>query len=187
MQLTDVRRSYRQALDKHGYQTVEDVTSTSPKDLAVGKYELQSTVDIEDLGIGLSQAEEVLRIVTQQSGELHRIGRADPSARPAYLPTPAKSVTASQLLKVSPTYFSTLSVSLDKLIGYYVSGYTAPHGLNLKGRGADREDSGSIRPGAVLELSAPPGGGKTGAIIGIALSARTIDEDTPEVLLIGEV
>lgn len=163
------------------------MTSTSPKDLAVGKYELPSTVDIEDLGIGLSQAEEVLRLVTQQSGELHRIGRTDPSARPAYLPTPAKSVTASQLLKVSPTYFSTLSVSLDKLIGYYVSGYTAPHGLNLKGRGADREDSGSIRPGAVLELSAPPGGGKTGAIIGIALSARTIDEDTPEVLLIGEV
>lgn len=78
-------------------------------------------------------------------------------------------------------------MSLDKLIGYYVSGYTAPHGLNLKGRGADREASGSLRPGAVLELSAPPGGGKTGAVIGMALSARMIEEDTPEVLLIGEL
>lgn len=96
-------------------------------------------------------------------------------------------MTASQLLKVSPTYFSTLSTSLDKLIGYYVSGYTPPHGLNLKGRGHDREDSGSIRPGAILELSAPPGGGKTGAVIGIAMSARILDEEPPEVLIVGEL
>lgn len=133
----------------------------------------------------MSQAEEIRRIADQQAGGFCQVMSKLITAHPICLPTPAKSVTAFQLLKVSPTCFSTLSVSLDKLIGYYVSGYTAPHGLNLKGRGADREDSGSIRPGTVLELSAPPGGGKSGAVIGIALSARLLDDETPEVLLIG--
>lgn len=137
----------------------------------------------------MSKAEDILRRANDYLGEVkYPCAKLTRSARPACQHVPAKTATASQLLKAPPHYFSTLSVSLDKLIGCYVSGYTPPTALNLKGKGREREDTGSIRPGAVLEVSSPPGGGKTSAIIGMALSARLLegDEGPPEVLLIGK-
>lgn len=79
MQTPDVRRFYKQALDKHGYKTVEDVTSTLPKDLAVGESGMETAADPAELGVGLSQADKILRVVSQQSSEFCIPALSDPS------------------------------------------------------------------------------------------------------------
>lgn len=115
------------------------------------------------------------------------------------------SSTASELLRpLSRIRFSTLSVALDELIGHFAPPRLVPTDdgtLNLKGKQrASAPLAGPIAPGMVLEVSSPPGGGKTSVAIAVALSARLLELSAqellegsaeepvkaPEVLIIGE-
>lgn len=108
------------------------------------------------------------------------------------------STTATELLQSqNRTRFSTFSTALDNLIWHFAPSAAeeiAPP-LNLKGKArALIPGAGAITPGMVLEISGPPGGGKTSVALAVALSARMGDggeegegKEKPQVLFIGEL
>ncbi len=51
------------------------------------------------------------------------------------------------------------------------------------GKGKARQ---GISAGYLLEVASPPGGGKTALAVNVALTARLDEEDTVEVLIVGE-
>ncbi|KAL1411421.1 hypothetical protein Q8F55_002377 [Vanrija albida] len=168
------------ALQDNGYKTVEDLQGTNAADLAV------------ELSIGVPQAEDILRQAeTSAAGP----SRAPPEALdPVLGASQVHSSTASELLRpLSRIRFSTLSVALDELLAHFAPPRLAPpdHGLNLKGKQrAAVPLAGPIAPGMVLEVSSPPGGGKSSVAVAVALSARllegTVDEpvEPPEVVIV---
>ncbi|RXK37093.1 hypothetical protein M231_05681 [Tremella mesenterica] len=86
------------------------------------------------------------------------------------------ALTASELLSTaSPRCFSTFSSALDGLIERSLTGSFSENG-NADGEGrrlAKRgRHHGAISPGMVVEISGPPGGGKTVLSIALVLSAR---------------
>lgn len=105
------------------------------------------------------------------------------------------SSTASELLQsVNRTRYSTFSVALDDLLAHFAPPRQEHNAaLQLKGRRRELDPAvGAISPGMVLELSGPPGGGKTAIAIAVAISARVGERDQqeqdkkPEVLMIGK-
>ncbi|EAL23236.1 hypothetical protein CNBA3520 [Cryptococcus deneoformans B-3501A] len=79
-----------------------------------------------------------------------------------------QSTTAADLLSTSDLpHFSTFSSSLDALIGHLCSSTDA-----LPTRGEESNQRGSIVPGMSIEISGPPGGGKSSLALAIAMSAR---------------
>jgi RAD51-like protein 2 len=145
-----------------------------------------------------------------------------PSAGPSQCPQPSQAVqeptqpvgsnstnshfhssTAAELLSTSSlSHFSTLSSSLDQLISHFGPDPEQSVNGSARAKGKSRLHEGSIVPGMTLELSGPPGGGKTAIALGIALSARfgkrrgghisgdaedvVHDEEPGEVLIIGK-
>lgn len=95
-----------------------------------------------------------------------------------------RSQRALDLLHVAAsTSFSSLSKALDDLLAHYSPLQSRGEGApNLKGKG--RSLCGSVIPGMVLELSGPPGAGKTAVALSMALSGRL---DGAEALIIGEL
>lgn len=81
-----------------------------------------------------------------------------------------QSATAGDLLSESTApRFSTFCHALDDLIDA-VSPQISAHATSpRKGKG---KDTGALRPGMVLELSGPPGIGKTSLALALATSAR---------------
>jgi RAD51-like protein 2 len=106
------------------------------------------------------------------------------------LSTPASALLSSP----SECRFSTLSRPIDTLVGHFAQ--VAPRNRKGKERAGA---TGTIVPGMSLEISGPPGSGKTAMSIALALSARLgrwrgaeeegyeeEDEHIGEVLLIGK-
>ncbi|GMK55255.1 hypothetical protein CspeluHIS016_0203110 [Cutaneotrichosporon spelunceum] len=137
------------ALVENGYLNVADLEGATPTDLAA------------ELAISLPQAEDVLRQAASLSSVPSR-----PSSRP---PSPSRAQTAADLLHAVPgPRFSTLSGAIDGLLAHYSPLHVAPQPLNLKGKG--RALGGAVVPGMVLEISGPPGSGKSAVALSTALS-----------------
>lgn len=138
-----------------------------------------------ELAVTLAEAEEIVRLVASFEDcaceLIYPLTAAGPSR-----PTQQQSSRASDLLSsAAETRFSTLSISLDTLIGHF-SSIPPPHSTQRNMKGRDRSlVCAPITPGMVVELSGPPGGGKTCIALAIALSARLAGSSPPEVLLIG--
>ncbi|WOO81176.1 uncharacterized protein LOC62_03G004706 [Vanrija pseudolonga] len=161
------------ALADNGYKTVDDLTRSTAVDLSI------------ELSIGVPQAEDVLRQAQTLTAGPSRAPQASPDPAPAV--SQVHSSTASELLRpLSRIRFSTMSVALDELIGHFAPPRLLPsdHGtLNLKGKQrASAPLAGPIAPGMVLEVSSPPGGGKTSVAIAVALSARLLETSADELL-----
>lgn len=174
-----------------------------------------------ELEIGITLAEDTLRHIEDLRGNYAKelIGVAGAKSEPAgssqlpistqvgFQPTQTGPVpvtnphihssTAAELLSTnSLPHFSTLSASLDDLISHFDEARGNGHAHKRK----DRGQKGSIVPGMSIELSGPPGAGKTAIALGIALHARIgkrsrrsiegtdeADKEEPgEVLIVGE-
>ncbi|KLT45440.1 P-loop containing nucleoside triphosphate hydrolase protein [Cutaneotrichosporon oleaginosum] len=146
-----VPHAVRLALAENGYRVVSDLEGATASDLAV------------ELGVGIQQAEDVLKQVTGLAA-----GPSSQAAAPAHQ-SPARPQRASDLLHAGPgPVFSTLSGALDDLLAHYSPLHTDPHSRNLKGKG--RVLGGAVVPGMVVEFSGPPGAGKSAVGLSMALS-----------------
>ncbi|BEJ16331.1 hypothetical protein CspHIS471_0509360 [Cutaneotrichosporon sp. HIS471] len=144
------------ALAENGYHTVTDLEGSSPADLAA------------ELRIGLVQAQDVLRQATSLAA-----GPSRPASRPS---SPTRPQTAADLLHAAPgPRFSTLSGALDGLLAHYSPLHLEPHPHNLKGKG--RAPVGAVVPGMVIEISGPPGSGKSAVALSMALSGAVEGTD----------
>lgn len=93
-----------------------------------------------------------------------------PSALSQHSQAHIQSSTAAGLLSTSDLpHFSTFSSSLDALISQFNSSTDV---LPLSKRGEEFNQNGSIVPGMSMEISGPPGGGKSSIALAIAMSAR---------------
>ena len=166
--------------------------------------------------LGPVQHRSGLRVKRSTENMLAGLTQHPPSTYPAQPQTQTVIVpsshshghsTAAELLSTKTLpHFSTCSSSVDHLISFFdphfgtrTDGHAREEVNDWKGRGGVLE--GSIVPGMTLELSGPPGAGKTAIAVGIALSARSgrrvrhpdsvsdgvlNDNDVGEVLLIGQ-
>ena len=70
-----------------------------------------------------------------------------------------------------------------------ISGFSHPpsqNGNHASWKGKEK-DTGAIVSGMIVEVSGPPGVGKSSIVMGLALSARTSKQDDGvEVLIVGE-
>ncbi|ADV19572.1 DNA repair protein Rad51, putative [Cryptococcus gattii WM276] len=104
-----------------------------------------------ELGINILQAEHTIQQAKQWLSQI-------------------QSSTAADLLSTSALpHFSTFSSSLDALISQFNSSTDV---LPLSKRGEEFNQNGSIVPGMSIEISGPPGGGKSSIALAIAMSAR---------------
>lgn len=104
-------------------------------------------------------------------------------AGPSRPQSPTRPQRASDLLHASPgPVFSTLSGAFDDLLSNYSPLHTEPHTPNLKGKG--RELGGAVVPGMVVEVSGPPGAGKSAVGLSMALSGALRGS---EALIIGKL
>lgn len=100
--------------------------------------------------------------------------------------SPTKALTAAELLSTAALpRFSTFSPSLDRLIARHSTATSQGHmGYEWI---TNEQIRGSVMPGMSVEISGPPGSGKTVIGLSLALSARMQNDDngSPEVLIIG--
>ncbi|KAK1924335.1 putative DNA repair protein Rad51 [Papiliotrema laurentii] len=144
------------ALSDNGYKTVQDLSGINASELAL------------ELGIEVQEADEVVKSIrnsaagsslpTLAASQVNpHVGRAtQPSSR---LASQAPTVTAR---------FSTFSDRIDSLIGIFLDTPPSPSRKGKEKAGA----YGSVLPGVQLEISGPPGSGKTAMCTALALSAR---------------
>lgn len=105
--------------------------------------------------------------------------------------SPIKSSTAAELLSSASKHrFSTLSPSLDRLIAQFSPSmaYNTHNGVEDPKRLWQETKYGAIVPGMSVEISGPPGSGKTVLSTALAINARMSGEGDSdvEVLIIGE-
>ncbi|KAL7421892.1 hypothetical protein Q5752_003664 [Cryptotrichosporon argae] len=138
-----IPRALKAALADKQYRTTRDLDGVSADDLAA------------ELSVTAAQAETVLSSISTPL----------PSSSQIY------SLPASSLLTQPATRYSTLSRALDDLVASF-SPFSVPRGaLNLKGK-QRAWDGGAVGPGMVLEVSGPPGAGKSSLALALAMSAR---------------
>ncbi|ODN94175.1 hypothetical protein L198_05026 [Cryptococcus wingfieldii CBS 7118] len=115
--------------------------------------ELMSAEDLSvELAISTSEARFTLQQAEEWQAQIH-------------------SATAADLLSTAThPHFSTFSASLDGLIGKFSLSISSEAGSSRKGK--ERLHTGSIVPGMVVEISGPPGGGKSAIALAVSLSAR---------------
>lgn len=185
---------YRQAI----FQLVSALCLRSPA----------ASSSVSELGIGLQQAQDVLRQCEVPSGETalahdpafeseDRVAAgpsgltSHPDAEPVIV---ARSSTAAELLsQATHTRFSTLSAAVDGVLSSICLPVAEPNIIHKDGN--KKSSMGAITPGTVLEISGPPGIGKTAMIVSVAMSARLGERTGPghwdqphddaEVLIIG--
>ncbi|XAO22570.1 hypothetical protein I312_101343 [Cryptococcus bacillisporus CA1280] len=151
-----LQRNLRIALSNAGYTTVEDLIKISPEDLST------------ELGINILQAEHTIQQTKQWLSNAATDG--PPSTLSQHSQAQIQSSTAADLLSTSDLpHFSTFSSSLDALISQFNSSTDV---LPLSKRGEEFNQNGSIVPGMSMEISGPPGGGKSSIALAIAMSAR---------------
>ncbi|WVR06935.1 hypothetical protein IAU60_003971 [Kwoniella sp. DSM 27419] len=153
-----IPRALKTALTDAGYRKVSEIASSSPTDLTT------------ELGISLEQALELVQAINGPQGP-------DDAVNPTL--TQIRATTAADLLSpANLPRFTTQSVSLDTLISKFSfpAGPSSPgHSQTLASptrKGKEKDRTGAIHPGMTLEISGPPGGGKTSVALGIALGAR---------------
>jgi RAD51-like protein 2 len=142
------------------------------------------------LSLPLASIEDLLRSVAAARAPEREIAEEDRPTKPPS--SPVKSSTAAELLSTSSRHrFSTLSPSLDRLIAQFTPSlaYNTHNGVEDPQRLWQETKNGAIVPGMSVEISGPPGAGKTVISIALAINARMSAEgdDNPEVLIIGEL
>ncbi|KAK8864518.1 hypothetical protein IAR55_001768 [Kwoniella newhampshirensis] len=156
-------RSTKVALTEAGYKTLGDVKQVSASELSA------------ELSISFTQAEDLLRQIDSYQAGPSQPNQESSTPNPLHTQSQVQSSTAAELLStILLPHFSTFSTSLDTLISRFgdpSSQYDhARDGRSRKGK--EKEDTGAIVPGMTVEISGPPGGGKTAVALGIVLSAR---------------
>ncbi|ODN81976.1 hypothetical protein, variant [Cryptococcus amylolentus CBS 6039] len=152
-----IPRSVKVALEEAGYRTTRDIELMSAEDLSV------------ELAISTSEAKFTLQQAEEWQGRTTHggIGGMTSQTSQAHI----QSATAADLLSTATQpHFSTFSASLDGLIGRFGLSISSEAGSSCKGK--ERLHTGSIVPGMVVEISGPPGGGKSAIALAVALSAR---------------
>ncbi|GFZ43798.1 hypothetical protein JCM24511_01518 [Saitozyma sp. JCM 24511] len=150
------------ALAAAGYKDTSDVVRVSASDLSA------------ELGIGLQQAQDVLRQCEVPSAGPSGL-TSHPDAEPVIV---ARSSTAAELLsQATHTRFSTLSAAVDGVLSSICLPVAEPNIIH-KDRN-EKSSMGAITPGTVLEISGPPGIGKTAMIVSVAMSARLGERTGP--------
>ncbi|OWZ62299.1 hypothetical protein AYX14_04120 [Cryptococcus neoformans] len=149
-----LQRNLRTALISAGYTTIEDIITISPNDLSI------------ELGINTLQAEDTIQQARQWLSNAPLDGPL--SALSQHFQGHVQSTTAADLLSTSDLpHFSTFSSSLDALISHLSSSTDA-----LPKQGEESDQRGSIVPGMSIEITGPPGGGKSSIALAVAMSAR---------------
>lgn len=158
---------------------------------------------VPELCIPPVQAEELLQAVVQgkseclDRAELIALGASDDTetteeAMFTKAPSsPIKASTAAELLSSSASNrFSTYSPSLDRLIAQYSPSmaHDTTHGVTDPKRLWQASRDGAIVPGMSVEISGPPGVGKSVLVTALAINARLAQDDknSAEVLVVGE-
>ncbi|WVQ72375.1 hypothetical protein IAR50_001927 [Cryptococcus sp. DSM 104548] len=172
-----ISRSVKVALEEAGYRTVQDIQSVSVEDLSA------------ELAISTTEASFVLGQIEKWQGQATLSGMDGDISQASQ--AQIHSATAADLLSTaSRPHFSTLSASLDSLLGKF-GGPSEHSKAQYSRKGKEKEHAGSIVPGMVVEISGPPGGGKTAIALALALSGRVsgrkemdVNEVAGEVLII---
>ncbi|TYJ54545.1 hypothetical protein B9479_004772 [Cryptococcus floricola] len=152
-----ISRSVKIALEEAGYRTTRDIELMSAEDLSV------------ELAISTSEARFTLQQAEEWQGRTTHGGIGGMTSQTSQ--AQIHSATAADLLSTAThPHFSTFSASLDGLIGKFGLSISSEAGSSRKGK--ERLHTGSIVPGMVVEISGPPGGGKSAIALAVALSAR---------------
>nr|XP_019046461.1 hypothetical protein I302_05210 [Kwoniella bestiolae CBS 10118]OCF25391.1 hypothetical protein I302_05210 [Kwoniella bestiolae CBS 10118] len=136
-------RTLKSALTDAGYRTIFDVQQLSANDISA------------EIGIPKHQAQDLLQQIETYGGKLIQASTAADLLSSAHLP-----------------HFSTSSTSIDHLIAHFHDPDRRRHPKRSSRKGKEKEDSAAITPGMAIEISGPPGIGKTAVALGIVLNAR---------------
>ncbi|WWD17173.1 hypothetical protein CI109_101611 [Kwoniella shandongensis] len=157
----NLSRPLKAALIEAGYKTLADIKQVSASDLST------------ELSVSLAQAEELLHQVdTLQAGPSEPNKLSSSQHRPIQHSQIQSSTAADLLSTASLPHFSTFSTSLDTLISRFSDADRDTRDGISSRKGKEKEDTGAIFPGMTVEISGPPGGGKTAVALGILLNAR---------------
>ncbi|WRT66493.1 uncharacterized protein IL334_003452 [Kwoniella shivajii] len=179
----NVPRQLKSALNDAGYKTLADIRTFAASDL------------VAELGIPEHQADNLLQqIASYQAGP--STSSQDPKP-PLLSQKHVQASTAADLLSSSYLpHFSTSSASIDNLIAHFKDPRHSSFSSRASRKGKEKDESAAITPGMTVEISGPPGGGKTALALGIVLNARTMkiksrreddeeaEEEAGEVLII---
>ncbi|ORY32818.1 P-loop containing nucleoside triphosphate hydrolase protein [Naematelia encephala] len=175
--------SIKSSLNEAGYKSTDDLAGISAQDLA------------GELNISLIQAENILQQAISGPSKKHPVNMGvgdfslmligstpgpshngiSESQQPTRTPRIHSSTAAELLETASKTCFSTFSSSLDSLISHFApdADYVNDGRLDREPKGKQKVwQGGHILPGMTIEVSGPPGGGKTSLALGIAINAR---------------
>ncbi|WVN88426.1 uncharacterized protein L203_103636 [Cryptococcus depauperatus CBS 7841] len=149
-----IPRNLRTILLDANYKTVSDVMQLSTDDLSA------------ELALPKSQVTDLLQKIEQWMTSLS----SDETRLPQTFQAQVQSSTAADLLstKLLPR-FSTLSTSIDGLINQFG---VIPSEEIAFGKSNAKRYIGAVVPGMTIELSGPPGIGKSAIVIALALNSR---------------
>ncbi|OCF60756.1 hypothetical protein L486_00396 [Kwoniella mangroviensis CBS 10435] len=153
--ILNIPRALKSALTDAGYKTLGDVRQLSVNDISA------------EIGIPKHQAEDLRQQIESFQGSSQQQSNYIPPQSQIQASTAADLLSSAYL-----PHFSTSSTSIDHLIAHFQDPGRCHLPSKPTRKGKEKEDSAAITPGMAIEVSGPPGIGKTAVALGIALNAR---------------
>ncbi|WWD03113.1 hypothetical protein V865_001160 [Kwoniella europaea PYCC6329] len=161
--ILNIPRALKSALIDAGYKSLGDVQQLSANDISA------------EIGIPKHQAEDLRQQIESFQGSSQQPSHHIPPQSQIQASTAADLLSSAYL-----PHFSTSSTSIDHLIAHFQDAARRRLPSKPSRKGKEKEDSAAITPGMAIEISGPPGIGKTAVALGIVLNARMTGIDDLE-------